>query len=255
MTDSPASPAPVRSTGLLRSPSPCLNLDALSSEESDKSAGPGDISAVPICISDDCGTPVNPDQVLSDEDLPTAACVGDRRQVIRIRDVPPMYTLWASLRLIGVVIHDRQCGVRSIRRMFQVVIHSSLLALWPCLRRSGPVIYLRGLGPPNLTPVVRADDVPQVGRMETIQHATPPDSVQISPDLPQTVAFDDMADSSMPLSPNCVQVGKSQDVPEKGTVFDISPVTPGFLMRLSGTAVQQPVACLPLPQPLCSEIR
>ena len=112
-----------------------------------------------------------------------------------------------------------------------------------------------GAGAANLTPVVRADDVPQVGRMETIQRATPPDSVQMSPDLPQTVAFDDMADSSMPLSPNCVQVGKSQDVPEKGTVFDVSPVTPGFLMRLSGTAVQQPVACLPLPQALCSEIR
>ena len=89
MTDSPASLAPVRSTGLVRSPSPCLNLDALSSDESDESAGPGDISAVPIFISDDCNTPVNPDQVLSDEDLPTAACAGDRRQVIRIPDVPP----------------------------------------------------------------------------------------------------------------------------------------------------------------------
>ena len=65
MTDSPASPAPVRSTGLLRLPSPCLNLDALSSDES---AGPGDISAALICVSDDCLTPVNTDQVLSDED-------------------------------------------------------------------------------------------------------------------------------------------------------------------------------------------
>ena len=42
MTGSPASLAPVRSTGLLRSPSPCLNLDALSSDEDDESAGPGD---------------------------------------------------------------------------------------------------------------------------------------------------------------------------------------------------------------------
>ena len=69
MTDSPALPAPVRSTGLIRSPSPCLNLDALSSDESDETAGPGDDSAVPICISDDCGTPVNADKVLSDEDF------------------------------------------------------------------------------------------------------------------------------------------------------------------------------------------
>ena len=89
MTDSPASPAPVRSTGLCRSPSPCLNLDALTSDEDDESAGPGDISAAPICVSDDCHTPVNTDQVLSDEDLPAATGVEDRRQVMRIRDVSP----------------------------------------------------------------------------------------------------------------------------------------------------------------------
>ena len=84
MTDSPASPAPARLADSPRSPSPCLNLDALSSEES---TGPGDVSAVPICVSDDSGTHVNPDQVLSDDDLPAA--VEDRRQVVWIRDVPP----------------------------------------------------------------------------------------------------------------------------------------------------------------------
>ena len=34
-------------------------------------------------------TPVNPDQVLSDDDLPMAVSAEDWRQVIRIRDVPP----------------------------------------------------------------------------------------------------------------------------------------------------------------------
>ena len=56
----------------------------------------------------------------------------------------------------------------------------------------------------------------------------------MSPDSPQTVAFDDMADSSVPLSPNRVQVGKSQDIPGEGSLFNVSPVTPGFLMRPSG---------------------
>ena len=86
MTDSPASPASVRLVAPLMSLSPCLNLDALSSDES---AGPGDISAVPICISDASRSSVNPEQVLSDDDLPTAVCAEDRRQVIRICDVPP----------------------------------------------------------------------------------------------------------------------------------------------------------------------
>ena len=103
-----------------------------------------------------------------------------------------------------------------------------------------------GAGAANLTSVVRADDVPQVGWMKTVQPATPPDSGQMSPDSPQMVAFDDMADSSEPMSPNRVQVGKSQDVPDEGSVFDVSPVTPGFWMRPSGAAV----ACLPLPQAL-----
>ena len=89
MTDPPASPAPVHSTGLLRSPSPCLNLDALSSDDDNGSAGPCDVSPVPICVSDDCHTHVNTDQVLSDEDLPAAAGTKDHRQVIRIRDVSP----------------------------------------------------------------------------------------------------------------------------------------------------------------------
>ena len=83
MTDSPAL---ARLMEPPRSPSPCLNLDALSSDES---AGPGDISAVPICISDDTGTPVNPDRVGSDDDLPTAVHEEDRRQVVRVCEVPP----------------------------------------------------------------------------------------------------------------------------------------------------------------------
>ena len=103
MTDSPASPAPVRLMGHVRSLSPCLNLDALSSDES---AGPGDISAVPIYISDDCNTPVNQDQVLSDEDLPTAPCAGDRRQAIRIRDVLP------EVLVVGLAQNDHICDTR-----------------------------------------------------------------------------------------------------------------------------------------------
>ena len=47
----------------------------------------------------------------------------------------------------------------------------------------------------SLTPVVGTDDIPQVGRMETIQLSSPPESGQLSPDSPQTVAFEDMVDS------------------------------------------------------------
>ena len=83
------SPDPVYLTDLLRSPSPCLNLDALSSDDAEESVGLSDISVTLLCGSDDGHTPVNSDQVLSDEDLSAAAGSGDRRQVIRICDVSP----------------------------------------------------------------------------------------------------------------------------------------------------------------------
>ena len=87
----------------------------------------------------------------------------------------------------------------------------------------------------GFSPVVGKYDIPQVGRLETIQLSSPPDSGQLSPasppdpgqlspdspDAPQTVAFEDMGDSSAPLSPNRVQAGKSQDVPDDGSLFHV----------------------------------
>ena len=139
MTDPPASPVPVRLVAPLRSPSPCLYLDALSSDES---AGPGDISAVPICILDASSSPVNPEQVLSDDDLLTDVRVEDRRQVIRIRDVPPEVQV-VNLSQDDQICDTRLCGEKGHRRMFWAVIRSRQLTLWPCLRRARLVLYLR----------------------------------------------------------------------------------------------------------------
>ena len=59
-----------------------------------------------------------------------------------------------------------------------------------------------------------------------------------------TVAFEDLGDSSVSLSPNRVQAGRSQEVPEDGSLFKVSPVSPGFLMNSSGAAAQHPEAGL-----------
>ena len=64
--ESPSSPSP------LTSPSLCLNLNTLSS---DGSAGPGDISAHPICISDVSSHSSDLDQVLPGDDLPSGVHV------------------------------------------------------------------------------------------------------------------------------------------------------------------------------------
>ena len=105
-----------------------------------------------------------------------------------------------------------------------------------------------GVGAVDLTPEIRAVDVPAVGRMETVQPTTSPDSVQMSPDSPPTVVFEDLSVSSVPMSPNCARVENSQDVPEEGPVFEVSPDNLSLLMQLSGATGQTPGACFPFPQ-------
>ena len=238
MTDSLASPALVRLM-------PPLYLDALSSDES---AGPGEISAAPICILDDSSTHVNPDQVLSDDDLAAALSAEDRQQVIRICDVPP------EVQVVGLSQNDQTSDTRL------AVWRSEQLPKIPGAASQSPVRVVAlppelqtsnippGVGAADLTPVVRAADVSPVGHMETVEPVMPPDSVLMSPDSPQTVAFEDMAVLSAPMSPNRVRDENSQDVPDDGTVFEVSPGTSGFLMRLSGAGVQTPVASFPFPE-------
>ena len=73
----------------LRSSSPCLNLDALSSDDTEGSVGISNLAVILFCSSDDGHTPVNSDQVLSDEDFPPEAVSDDQRQVIQILDISP----------------------------------------------------------------------------------------------------------------------------------------------------------------------
>ena len=88
-TESAASPDPDCVTELLRPLFPCINLDALSSDDTEGSVGLSNLSVTLLCDSDDGHAPVNSDQVLSDDDLPPAAGSEDSRQVVRIRDVSP----------------------------------------------------------------------------------------------------------------------------------------------------------------------
>ena len=187
-------------------------LHALSSDES---AGPGDVSATPICISDASSSPVNPEQVLSDDDLPTAVHAEDQQQVIRIRDVVNLSQkdqicdtrLWGAGPPPGVPGGDSQQTVHVV----DLSPEARISAIPP------------GVGAVDLTPVNRVVEVPAVGRMETVPLTTSPDSGQMSPESPPTVAFEDLSVSSVPMSPNCVRVDNSQDVPEDGPVFEVSP--------------------------------
>ena len=85
-----------------------------------------------------------------------------------------------------------------------------------------------GLDP---APVVGTVAIPAVESVAAVKLSSPPLSGQLSPASPPTVAWENMGDSSVPLSPNRVQAGRSQDVPDEGSLFHVSPVSPGFLMH------------------------
>ena len=190
-----------------------------------------DLSVTLLCGSDDGHTPVNSDQVLSDVDLPPETVSDDKRQVIRICDVSPDVQI-VDVSQVGRTWDSRETVSKggSGKRM-------PLPACIPATTTSGRDIDVAPrLSGPDPPPVVGTVDIPAVERVESVQLSSPPMSGQLSPASPPTVALEDLGDSVVPLSPNGVQAGQSQDVPDEGSLFHVSPVSPGFLKGPSGAA-------------------
>ena len=111
-----ASPAPARletsgeedsrcSVDQMSVSSACYNLDLFSSsseEDSRDSAERSDLSITLFCDSDEAGTHVNSDQVLSDGDFPEESVPKDKRQVVRKCASSP------GDQFMGVAQNDRQ---------------------------------------------------------------------------------------------------------------------------------------------------
>ena len=206
-TDSPASPDPACTTDLARSPSPCLNLDTLSLDDAEESVIPRDISVTVHCGSEEGHTPVSSDQVLSDVDLPAVSDSRDRRQVLQTQELSPVdwfvrrRCLWDARRMAQMGssstplvfrIRPRQSGCGPTSRDFQSVAGPSSVV--------GPVV-MQG-----------------VRQVETVHLSSPTMLGKSSPGSPQTIAFEDRGDSLVPLSPNCVQAGRSQEMPADGSL-------------------------------------
>ena len=230
-----------------RSSSPCWNLDELSSSDDDTGGSVclSDILVTLLCGSDDDHTPVNSYQVLSDVDLPPESVSNDKRQVIRIRDVSPDVQI-VDVSPVGQAWDSRRTVSRggSGKRM-------PLPLCIPATPTSGRYLEVtpESSGPdPAL--VVGTVAIPAVESVEAVKLSSPPLSGQLSPASPPTVAWEYMGDSSVPLSPNRVHAGHSQDVPDEGSLFHMSPVSPGFLIRSLGTTEQHPQAGVLLPTTL-----
>ena len=184
----PASLDSVCPTDLIMSPSPCFNLDALSSDNAEESVGLHDILVTLLCGSENGHTPVNSDQVLSYEDLLAAAGSRDHRQVIRTRDLSPDVQIvdisqvgwdWDSRRSLCAG-HPKDSPGKRMQRSAGVQTPATEVRARADTQRS------TAAGP---SPVVGTVDIPEVGRVETIQLSSPLRSGQLSPASPQTIAF------------------------------------------------------------------
>ena len=142
--------------------------------------------------------------------MPAAAGSDDRRQVIRICDVSPDVQIvdisqvgrdWDSRRTVRGVRRPKDYPGKRIQRS------SCVPSMATKVRAKDDT---PGLAASDPSSVVGTVDMPEVERVETIQLSSPPRSVQLSPESPQTIAFEDLGVSSVPLSPNRVQAGQSQ---------------------------------------------
>ena len=197
--------------------------------------GPGDVSDVPICISDTSSTPRNLNQVLSDDDLSTAVRTADLQQDIQICDVP------LEVQVVDLRISVAPSAVRVVEQLPPVPSDDS--------QRIVCVVYLPsevrmsdlplGVGAVDLTPVVRAVDLPPVGHVENVPPAMPPQS-RMSPSSPPVTVLEDSAVLLVPMTSNRVRSESSQDIRDEGPVFEVSPDSSFFF------------TCFPFPKDLDS---
>ena len=208
LTDSPASPDPDSAMYFVISPSLCLNLDTLSSDDAGEPVIPRDISVTVHCGSDDGQTTMGSDQALSDVDLPA----GSPQKIFQV-------VRWSVSMCRPADGSDGQTPPST-----------GVQALVPTVR---PQSDEPELSSASSSPLVGQIDVPVVKPVEPVRLSSPPLSEHLSPRSPAMIAFEDLEDSSTPLSPNRVQTGRSQNMPADGNIFGVSPDTPAFVRRTS----------------------
>ena len=228
--DSPASPTSVDGGNRTRSPSPCVDLDELSSDDSVVDVSPQDFKVTLLYESDDSCTPVGSIVFSSDEEPPLSPGQDDRRKV-RKRNIRP------SSRS---ELMDRPAN-EPARIEKSVDMNNDSLMDKP------PVDELPEWSDSELMPLITLKDSPVVYKINMTGCPLPNGSEVLLPRSPETVGFKYQDVSSAPLSPNRVKEGHSQDMPAEGSIFDVLPDLPGYRMRPSGGGLQLPDTIQPPP--------
>ena len=219
--DSPTSPTSVDGGNRTRSPSPCVDLDELSSDDSVVDASPQDFKVTLLYESDDSCTSVGSIVFSSDEDPPLSPGQDDWGKVCK-RNIRP------SSRS---ELMDRPANEPArIEKSVDMKNYS--------LMYKPPVDELPEWSNSELMPLITLKNSPVVDKTNRTGCPLSNGSEVLLPRSPETVGFKDRDVTSSPLSPNHVKEGHSQDMPAEGSIFDVSPGLPGYSMRPAGGGLQ-----------------
>ena len=181
----PASPTSVNGGNRTRSPSPCVDLNALSSDDSEVDVTPQDFKVTLLCNSDDSCNPVGSIMFSSEEDPPLSPGQDDRQKV-RKRNIRP------SCRS---ELMDRPANEPAR-------VEKSVDMKKDSLMDKPPVDELPEWSDSELMPLISLKDSPVADMMDMTGCPLPKCSEVLSPRSPVTIGFEDQDVSSAPLSPN-----------------------------------------------------
>ena len=228
--NSPASPTSAEDGNRTRTPSPCMDLDEIYTDGSVTDASPLDFKVTLLYYSEDSCTPVGSIVFPSDEDLPISPGQEDRRKV-RKHDTQPL----SQPGLIDGPATERTPGERPVETKTDSPMDKP------------PEAELQAWSDTEIMPLIIIDKSSVVEKPTTTDGLLPIGSEILLPRSPEMASFDDQDALSAPLSPNRVRKGHSQDMPAEGSIFDVSPDVPGFIMRPAGGGLQPPEITQPPP--------
>ena len=228
--NSPASPTSAEDGNRTRTPSPCMDLDELSSDGSVTDASPRDFKVTLLYDSEDLCTPVGSIVFSSDEDLPLSPGQEDRRKV-RKRDTRPL----------------SQPGLIDGPATEPTPMERPVETKTDSLMDKPPEAELPAGSDTEIMPLIIIENSSVVEKPKTTDGLLPIGSEILLPRSPEMASFEDRDALSAPLSPNRVKEGHSQDMPAEGSIFDVSPDLPGFNMRPAGGGLQPAEITLPPP--------
>ena len=230
----PASPTSAEDGNRTQTPSPCMDLDEISTDSSVGDVSPQNFKVTLLYDSEDSNTTVGSIEFSSDEDIPLNPGQKDRRKV-RKRDPGPVNQPELT---DGPASEPKP---EPMPRERPVKMKSDSLIDKP------PAAELPEWSDTEVMPLIIIEGSSVVEEPKTTDGLLPIGSEILLPRSQEVTDFEDQDALSCPLSPNRVRQGHSQDMPAEGSIFDVSPYEPGFNMRPAGGGVQQPEITQPPP--------